>query len=57
MKQFRCGDLVPGCNATFTGSRDEILTAVARHAVQDHGMPEFGPELVVGVESRLVTVG
>jgi len=41
MKQFRCGDVVPGCSAEFQAVADaEILAAVAAHARTDHGMPE-----------------
>lgn len=47
MKEFRCGELVPGCAATFHGESDEeILEQVAGHARQDHGMDEVPPEVV-----------
>ncbi len=45
MKRFRCGDVVPGCNATFAGSLDEILLAVADHARLEHGLPEVPVEV------------
>ena len=32
MKQFRCGDVVPGCTSAFVGTDDEILGQVAAHA-------------------------
>ena len=39
MKLFRCGDVVPGCAATFRAAEeDEILRAVGDHAVRDHGV-------------------
>lgn len=54
MKRFRCGDVVPGCNATFQGSHDEILAQVAHHAGRDHGLTEIPAELVAQVESAMV---
>ena len=53
MKQFRCGDVVPGCSATFHGAEDEILAEVAGHAQRDHGMTEVGPELVEAVRAHM----
>jgi predicted small metal-binding protein len=47
VKEFRCGDLVPGCPTTFEGESDEkILEQVAVHAREDHGMDEVPPEVV-----------
>lgn len=47
VKQFACGDVVPGCDATFAASEDAaILDLVAAHARADHGLTEIGPELV-----------
>jgi predicted small metal-binding protein len=44
MKEFRCGELVPGCEATFQSeSEDEILQQIAAHARDEHGMDEFRP--------------
>lgn len=54
MKKFRCGDVVPGCTASFTGSDDEILSAVARHAHADHGLTSVSDELVAAVRSNIV---
>jgi predicted small metal-binding protein len=54
MKRFRCGDVVPGCDAEFTGHEDEILAAVGAHAHDVHGMTEVGPELVQAVRSHMV---
>ena len=57
MKQFACGDVVPGCDATFVCSTtDEILTAVADHAARDHAMADVPVEVVDQVRSRIVTV-
>ncbi|HSH61645.1 MAG TPA: DUF1059 domain-containing protein [Acidimicrobiales bacterium] len=39
VKEFSCGDAVPGCTATFTASSEsEILWHVAAHAREDHGL-------------------
>lgn len=46
MKEFSCGDVVPGCSAKFHGlNNDEILVAVAAHAQHDHGLTHVSPEL------------
>lgn len=50
MKQFSCGDVVPGCKAVFRGaSNDEILGQVAEHAKRDHGMTDIPAGLVAQV--------
>jgi predicted small metal-binding protein len=55
MKRFRCGDVVPGCTAEFQFATDqEILTAVAQHARQDHGLLEIPPALADQVRSHIV---
>lgn len=57
MKSFACGDVVPGCTASWvcTGE-DEILARVAEHARLDHGLTEIPAELVDAVRSRIVAV-
>lgn len=54
MKRFRCGDVVPGCTATFTGDETEILRQVGEHAHRDHGLTEISPELVGAVRQSMV---
>ena len=57
MKQFSCGDVVPGCATSFTGrDEDEILAAVARHARDDHGLVEIPSALVGQVRGAIVSV-
>ncbi len=57
MKQFACGDVVPGCDARWVSdSEDELLQQVARHAMDDHGMVEIPDELVGQVRARIVSV-
>ncbi|MEV8508459.1 DUF1059 domain-containing protein [Actinoplanes sp. NPDC051475] len=54
MKTFACGDVVPGCDATFVcDTEDEILAAVARHAAEDHGLTSVPPELVEAVRAAV----
>lgn len=58
MKQFACGDVVPGCDHVFTGStEDEILASVAVHAAEAHGLTTVPPEIVTQVRSHIVPVG
>ena len=53
MKEFRCGELVPGCGATFQGeSEDEILEQIAAHARDEHGMDEVPPEVVDKIRAQ-----
>ena len=57
MKSFACGDVVPGCEATWVCSTDdEILALVAEHANASHGITTVSPELVDQVSQRIVTV-
>lgn len=55
MKQFRCGDVVPGCETTIEAeSEDEVLAHVAEHAREAHGMDEVPPEVQDKVRSLIV---
>ena len=53
MKQFACGDVVPGCTRRFEGSADQILSAVAEHAQNDHGLTTLSAGLVAQVHSYI----
>jgi predicted small metal-binding protein len=54
VKQFNCGDVVPGCNARFVfDSEEKILQAVAEHARKDHGLVHIPGELVAQVRERI----
>jgi predicted small metal-binding protein len=56
MKQFTCGDVVPGCEASWErDTDDEILAEVAAHARDVHGIEAVPPELVDQVRSRITT--
>ena len=55
MKRFACGDVVPGCDATFVAdSEDDILVQVAQHAAAVHGMSEVPDSVVEQVRDRIV---
>lgn len=56
MKSFRCGDVVPGCTRAFTGTDEDILVQVARHAQADHGLVEIPASLVAQVQSAMTLV-
>lgn len=57
MKSFACGDVVPGCDASWVcGSDDEILVAVAQHAADVHGLTSVSSELVAAVRGAIVSV-
>lgn len=54
MKQFACGDVVPGCSAVMRGeTEEEVLAAVAAHAKEGHGMTEVPVELIGVVRSKI----
>jgi predicted small metal-binding protein len=54
MKQFACGDVVPGCDARWVCSNeDQILAEVAAHAAEVHGLTEIPAELVEQVRDRI----
>lgn len=55
MKSFACGDVVPGCTASWVSSTDdEILVLVAAHASAVHGITTVTPELVDSITTRIV---
>jgi predicted small metal-binding protein len=57
MKSFACGDVVPGCDASWVcGSDDEILVAVAHHAAEVHGLTSVPSSLVDAVRGAIVSV-
>lgn len=54
MKKFRCGDVVPNCQTTFTATDENgILSAVAAHARVDHGLVHVSPDLVAAVRRSI----
>jgi predicted small metal-binding protein len=54
MKEFRCAELVPGCDWRVEGeSENEILEEVAVHAREAHGMDEVPPEVADTVRTSI----
>lgn len=57
VKQFACGDVVPGCQSAFVGADDEVILAqVAAHAHADHGLTDIPDSLVQQVRDHIVRV-
>ena len=54
MKHFRCGDVVPGCSATFAGTEEQIFAEVAVHAREVHGLPAVPDRLADRVRGAMV---
>ena len=49
-----CGDVMPGCEARFEAdTKDELLSQVAAHAQDDHGVEEITPEIMSAVEGAI----
>ena len=49
-----CGDVMPGCDATFEAdSEEELLGQVAPHAAQSHGIDEVTPEVLQAVKGAI----
>jgi predicted small metal-binding protein len=56
VKRFACGDVVPGCQASWERpTEDEILASVAEHAAADHGMSTVPDEVVAAVRAKIIT--
>jgi len=46
MKQFRCGDVIPGCPwVTRSEDEQELLQNIVVHARDEHAMDEVPPEV------------
>ena len=57
MKEFSCGAVVPGCQATFSAeTEDQLFEQIAAHAKDEHGIDEVSPELVAQVRENVVEV-
>jgi predicted small metal-binding protein len=57
MKQFRCGDVVLGCE-WVTRSEDEqvLFEEIGVHARDAHGMHEVPPEVVAQIQAVITEV-
>ena len=49
-----CGDVMPGCAASFEAdTTDELLALVAPHAAEVHGVTEITPEVLEAVSGAI----
>ena len=54
MKKFSCGDVVPGCKASFEAPDEQTLFGkIAAHARADHGLSEISPALLAQVRANV----
>ena len=57
MKQFRCGDVVLGCEwVTRNEDERELFAAIHSHAREAHGMDEVPPEVVEAIQGVITEV-
>ena len=57
MKQFKCGDIVPGCQWVATYDDEaELFDNIHTHARDVHGMDEVPPEVVVAIQGVITEV-
>ncbi len=49
-----CGDVMPGCAATFQAeTEEELLQQVGPHAVDAHGISEVTPDVLEAVKGAI----
>lgn len=56
MKEFACGDVVPGCGATFRVlGEEQMLQLCTVHAQNDHGLsePQMPDELIERIRAAM----
>jgi predicted small metal-binding protein len=57
MKQFKCGDVVPGCQwVTRSEDENQLLEEISVHARDAHGMDEVPPEVVHQIHAVITEV-
>jgi predicted small metal-binding protein len=57
MKQFNCGDVVPGCQWVGHNEADEeLLAEIALHAREAHGMHEVPPDVADAIRDAITEV-
>ena len=53
-KIFRCGDLIPECNAVIEGQDEsEVMAKVAEHAKQAHAVTSIPPAVAAKVRAAI----
>ena len=49
-----CGDVMPGCTATFSAeTEEELLAQVGPHAAEAHGITEISPDVLEAVKGAI----
>jgi predicted small metal-binding protein len=57
MKQFNCGDVVPGCQWVTRNDNEQVLFEdISVHAREAHGMDEVPPEVVDQIRGVITEV-
>ena len=57
MKQFKCGDVVLGCEwVTRSDDDQELFEEIQTHAREAHGMDEVPPEVVEKIQGVITEV-
>jgi predicted small metal-binding protein len=57
MKQFRCGDVVLGCQwETRSEDEQKLFEEIRAHAREAHGMDEVPPEVVHQIQGVITEV-
>jgi predicted small metal-binding protein len=57
MKQFKCGDVVPGCQwVTRREDEQQLLAEIEEHARDEHGMDEVPPEVADQIRNVITEV-
>jgi predicted small metal-binding protein len=57
MKQFRCGDVVLGCEWVARNDDEQVLfEEIGSHAREAHGMDEVPPEVVDQIRGVITEV-
>lgn len=57
MKQFKCGDVVLGCDwVTRSEDDEELLEEISSHARDAHAMDEVPPEVVDKIHAVITEV-
>ena len=57
MKQFRCGDVVLGCEWVTRNEDEQVLFEdIGEHARDAHGMHEVPPEVVAQIKAVITEV-
>lgn len=53
-KEFRCGDIIPGCPTVIEGKDDkEVMAKASEHAKNAHKMSAIPPEVTAKVQKAI----